>query len=79
MVECGPGVDRVRSVKKVRCLFAGNGVQGEGADQVCLVEDGLVRADEAPLEHLLLAVRVGHGVADVEELAVVGHVCVVAV
>ena len=33
-----------------------------------LVEDGLVRADEAPLEHLLLPVRVRHRVADVEQL-----------
>ena len=33
-----------------------------------LVEDGLVGADEAPLEHLLLPVRVRHRVADVEQL-----------
>ena len=33
-----------------------------------LIEDGLVGADEAPLEHLLLSVRVGHRVADVEDL-----------
>ncbi len=44
-----------------------------------LVEYCLVWADEAPLDHLLLAVRVGHGVADVEQLAVIGHVRVVAV
>jgi len=44
-----------------------------------LVKDGLVWADEAPLEHLLLAVRILDGVADVEDLAVVGHVRVVAV
>ena len=33
-----------------------------------LVEDGLVWAEEAPLEHLLLAVGVRHRVADVEHL-----------
>ena len=33
-----------------------------------LVEDGLVGTDEAPLEHLLLPVRVRHRVADVEQL-----------
>ena len=44
-----------------------------------LIEYRLVWADEAPLDHLLLAVRVGHGVADVEQLAVIGHVRVVSV
>ena len=44
-----------------------------------LVEYCLVRADEAPLDHLLLAVRVSHGVADMEQLTVIGHVRVVAV
>ena len=44
-----------------------------------LVEYCLVGADEAPLDHLLLAVRVEDRVADVEELAVIRHVRVVAV
>ncbi len=44
-----------------------------------LIEYRLVWADEAPLDHLLLAARVGHGVADVEQLAVIGHVRVVSV
>jgi hypothetical protein len=39
----------------------------------------LVWTDEAPLEHLLLAVWVLDWVADVEDLAIVGHVSVVAV
>ena len=47
---------------------------------VCdLVEDGLVGADEAPFEHLLLAVRILDRVAHVEQLTVVGHVSVVTV
>lgn len=46
---------------------------------VYLVEDGLVWADEAPLEHLLLPVRVLDRVADVEDLAVVGDISVVTV
>ena len=33
-----------------------------------LVKDGLVRADETPLEHLLLSIRVSHRVTDVEQL-----------
>ena len=44
-----------------------------------LVEYCLVGADEAPLDHLLLPVRVEDGVAHVEQLALVGHVRVVAV
>ena len=44
-----------------------------------LVKYCLVRADEAPLDHLLLPVRVEDGVAHVEQLALVGHVRVVAV
>ena len=44
-----------------------------------LIEYRLVWADEAPLDHLLPAVRVGHGVADVKQLAVIGHVRVVSV
>ena len=44
-----------------------------------LVEDGLVRTDEAPLKHFLLSVRILDGVADVEQLAVIGHVSIVAV
>ena len=44
-----------------------------------LVEYRPVGADEAPLDHLLLAVRVSHGVADMEQLTVIGHVRVVAV
>ena len=74
-----PGVYRVRTVVEVRRLLARYGVEGKGADEVGLVEDGLVGADEAPLEHLLLAVGVGHRVADVEELALVRHIGVVAV
>ena len=44
-----------------------------------LIEDGLVGTDEAPLEHFLLAVRILDGIADMEQLAVIGHVRVVAV
>ena len=44
-----------------------------------LVEDGLVGTNEAPLEHLLLTVRVLDRVAHVEQLAVVSHVSVVTV
>ena len=44
-----------------------------------LVKYCLVGADEAPLDHLLLPVRVEDGVAHVEQLALVGHVRVVAV
>ena len=44
-----------------------------------LVEDGLVWTDKAPLEHFLLAVRILDGVADMEQLAVIGHVGVVTV
>ena len=44
-----------------------------------LVEYRSVGADEAPLDHLLLTVRVGHGVTHVKQLAVIGHVRVVAV
>lgn len=44
-----------------------------------LVEDGLLRADEAPLEHLLRTVGQLDGVAHVEQLALVVHVGVVAV
>ena len=44
-----------------------------------LIEDGLVGTDEAPLEHFLLAVRILDGVADMEQLAVISHVSVVAV
>ena len=39
----------------------------------------MVWADEGPLEHLLLSVRVLDRVADVEDLAVVGHVRIVSV
>ena len=35
-----------------------------------LVKDGLVWADETPLEHLLLSIRVSHRVTDVEQLRV---------
>ena len=44
-----------------------------------LVEDGLFRADEAPLEHLGRVVGQHDRVADVEDLAVVVDVGVVAV
>jgi hypothetical protein len=44
-----------------------------------LVEDGLVRTDEAPLEHLLLTIRVLDGVADMEDLAVVGYIRIVTI
>ena len=36
--------------------------------KVNLVKDGLVWADETPLEHLLLSIRVSHRVTDVEKL-----------
>ena len=42
--------------------------QQGAAQPTHLIEDGLVGADEAPLEHLLLPVRVRHRVADVEQL-----------
>ena len=44
-----------------------------------LIEDGLVGTDEAPLEHFLLAVRILDGIADMEQLTVIGHVSVVTV
>ena len=49
------------------------------AQSTHLIEDGLVGTDEAPLEHLLLAVRILDGIADMEQLAVIGHVSVVTV
>lgn len=81
-VLCGPAelvVDGVGAVVEVGRLLAGQGVQGEGAHKGRLVEHGLVGAEEAPLEHLLLAVGVHHRVADVEHLARVVYVGVVAV
>jgi hypothetical protein len=44
-----------------------------------LIEDSLVRTDEAPLEHLLLTIRVLDRVADVEDLAVVGYIRIVTI
>ena len=36
--------------------------------KVNLVKDGLVWADETPFQHLLLPIRVCHGVTDMEQL-----------
>jgi hypothetical protein len=44
-----------------------------------LVEDGLLGADETPLESLFRSIGQFDGVADVEELALVVDVSVVAV
>ena len=53
--------------------------QQGAAQPTHLIEDGLVGTDEAPLEHFLLAVRILDGIADMEQLAVIGHVGIVTV
>jgi len=72
-------VDGVWAGVEAGRVLARQRVQGERAHQGRLVEDGLVWAEEAPLEHLLLAVGVRHRVADVEHLAIIVYICVVAV
>ena len=44
-----------------------------------LIKYRLVWADEAPLDHLLAAPRVQHGVTHVEQLTVIDHVCIIPV
>ena len=44
-----------------------------------LIKDGLVGTDETPLQHLLLPIRIGHGVADMEQLTVIGNICIVTI
>ena len=46
---------------------------------VYLIEDGLVWADEAPLEHLLLTIRILDWVADMEYLAFVRYISIITV
>lgn len=71
--------DVVVDVVEVSGVRARDGVFWESAGQRQLVEDGLVAAEEAVVEGLLVAVGVGDGVAHVEYLAVVVHISVIAV
>jgi hypothetical protein len=45
----------------------------------CLIKDGLCRANEAPIEHLLFTIGIGDGVANMENLAFIGDISVVSV
>lgn len=77
--ECVFDADVVVDVVEVPGVLAWHRILGEGAGESQLVEDGLVAAEEAVVQGLLVAVSVGDGVADVEDLAVVVDVSVVAV
>lgn len=46
---------------------------------IYLIENGLLRADEGPLEGLLGTISQSHRVADVEELALVVDIGVISV
>ena len=48
-------------------------------DDRYLIENGAIRANEAPLEHLFDAISVGNGVTNVKDLALIGHVGIVSV
>lgn len=69
----------VVDVVEISGVLAWHGIFGEGAGQSQLVEDGLVAAEERVVQSFLVAVGVGDGVADVEDLAVVVDVSVVSV
>ena len=44
-----------------------------------LIKNSLVRTNEAPLEHLLLTIRISHRVADMEQLAVIRYISIVTI
>ena len=44
-----------------------------------LIKYRLVGADEAPLDHLLLTIRIQDRITDVEQLTVIGHISIVAI
>merc|ERR1719468_285659 len=69
-----PRVDGVRTVIEVGGLLTGQSVQGERTNKVQLIENSLVGADEAPLEHLLLTVGILYWVTNMENLAFIGDI-----
>ena len=44
-----------------------------------LIKDGLIWTNEAPLEHLLLTIRILDWVAHVEELTIIGNISIVTI
>ena len=44
-----------------------------------LIKDCLVRTNKAPLKHLLLTIRISHGVANMEQLTIICYISIVAV
>lgn len=73
------GVDGIRTVIEVGGLLAWQSVQGERTHEVQLVENSLVGADEAPLEHLLLTVGILYWVTNMENLAFIGNISIVTI
>ncbi len=66
-------------IEEILDTTTGNGIFWIRAGKGKLVENGLVAAQERPLEHLRCTVRVDNSVANVEDLTVVVFVSVITV